>query len=367
MFTKKVVSILALCLALAALILSCDLLNIGNEDNELLADNVIKVENNITSATTWLEGKVYYVVDDITVTTGATLLIQPGTIVKFKAACSLTAEVGATINASGTADKLIYFTSILDTTAGGDSIKNDGNTAPVPGSWQYLYISEGSNSNKFIYCHIRYSGGYGWAALDLRGQAQIDHCVFSENLCGLEPWGGVNYATLHIKNATGVTVTNNMFYRNRWPLAMPSNLSIDASNSFSYDHDSKAGTPALTNTYQGICVNTTGMAGTTNWTETEVPYCLFDDLAIDTGMTFTIANGAVLKMTLSKIDKYNAGTFNYGVNTIFTSYKDDAHGGDTNADGNASSASVGDWDGIRLETGSWQPNGAQILYSANHP
>ncbi|GAB1432138.1 hypothetical protein MASR2M29_07630 [Spirochaetota bacterium] len=364
MFTKKVVLSLAVCLAFAAMILSCDLLNIGNEGNELLADNVIKVEYDITSTTTWLEGKVYYVVDDITVRTGATLVIQPGTIVKFKADCSLSTEDGATINATGTADKPIYFTSILDTTVGGDSILNDVNTTPVPGSWKYLYISDGSNSNKSIYCHIRYSGGYGWAALDLRGQAQIDHCVFSENLCGLEPWNN-SYAALHIKNAAGVTVTNNLFFRNRWPLAMPSNLSIDASNSFSYDHDNNGGTPALTNTYQGICVNTTDMDGTTKWEETDVPYCLFNELVIDTGMTFTIANGAVLKMTGNEIDKYDAGTFNYGT-TIFTSYKDDAHGGDTNADGTASNASVGDWEGIWLEPNVWLPNGAQILYS-NHP
>ncbi|GAB1455848.1 hypothetical protein MASR2M48_11550 [Spirochaetota bacterium] len=365
MLTKKVLLSLAVCLALTAMILSCDLLNIGNEGNELLADNVIKVEYDITSATTWLEGKVYYVVDDITVRTGATLVIQPGTIVKFKAACSLATEDGATINASGTAGKPIYFTSILDSTVGGDSIKNDGNTAPVPGSWNYLYISNGSNSNKFIYCHIRYSGGYEWAALNLLGQAQIDHCVFSENLCGLQPWSN-SYAALHIQNATGVTVTNNLFYHNRWPLAMPSNLSINATNRFSYDHDNNGETPLLTNTYQGICVNTTEMAGITNWTETEVPYCLFDNLAIDTSMTFTIADGAVLKMTGNEIDKHNGGTFNYGT-TIFTSYKDDAHGGDTNADGTASSPSVGDWEGIWLdETNSWLPNGAQILYSANH-
>ena len=71
-------------------------------------------------------------------------------------------------------------------------------------------------------------------------------------------------------------------------------------------------------------------------------------------------------MILNEIDKYDAGTFNYGT-TIFTSYKDDAHGGDTNADGTASSPSVGDWEGIWLETGDWQPNGAQILYSTVHP
>ncbi len=364
MFTKKVVSILAVSLAFFALVASCDLLD-PNKDDELLADNVVKVENNIVSSTTWLEGKVYYVVDSITVQNGATLLIQPGAVVKFKADCSLAADGGATINATGTADKPIYFTSILDTTAGGDSILNDANTAPVPGSWGYLWINTGSNSNKFIYCHIRYSGSGGNAALDLRGQAQIDHCVFAENLCGLQPWSA-DYAALHIQNATGVTLTNTIFYHNRWPLAIPSNLSIDATNSFSYDHDNNAGTAALTNTYQGICVNTTGMAGTTTWTETEVPYCIFDDLAIDTGMTFSIANGAIVKMTLNEIDKYDAGTFNYGT-TIFTSYKDDAHGGDTNADGTASSPSVGDWEGIWLETGDWQANGAQIMYSTVHP
>lgn len=360
---------MAVSLALFALVTSCDLLApnkddelLADKDDELLADNVVKVENNIVSATTWLESKVYYVVDDITVQNGTTLLIQPGAVVKFKAGCCLAADGGATINATDTVDKPIYFTSILDTTPGGDSILNDINTAPVPRSWGYLWINNGSNSNKFIYCHIRYAGEGGDAALDLRGQAQIDHCVFSNNLCGLQPWSA-DYAALHIQNATGVTLTNTIFYYNRWPLAIPSNLSIDATNSFSYDHDNNGGTPALTNTYQGICVNTTDMAGITTWTETEVPYCLFDDLSLNTGMTFTIANGAIVKMSGNEIDKYDAGTFNYGT-TIFTSYKDDAHGGDTNADGTASSPSSGDWDGIWFQTGSCQ-NSANILYASN--
>lgn len=365
MSTKMTKRFLASCMALVLLAISCDLLN---KDNEILADNVIKVETSIAANTTWLDGKVYYIVDDIVVENGATLTIQAGAVVKFKSECSLNTYAGGTINATGTQDKPIYFTSILDTAQGGDSILNDGNTAPAPGSWQSVWIDSGSNSNKFIYCRFMYAGSNGKPALSMRGQAQIDHCVFAENLCGVQPWSSADYAALYIENATNVTVTNNLFYHNRWPLSIPSNLSIDATNSFSYDHDNNAGTQALSNTYQGICVKRYDMAGTISWNETEVPYCIFEDIVIDTGATFTIADSAIIKMLNNEIEIYTGGTFNRGT-AIFTSYKDDTHGGDTNADGTASQANTGDWIGIYNGngSGSWITDAQHILYATDHP
>lgn len=77
------------------------------------------VNGNITANTTWATGKVYVLSGRITVTTGATLTIQPGVIVKGEVgtganASALVIARGAKINAVGTATQPIIFTSVAD-------------------------------------------------------------------------------------------------------------------------------------------------------------------------------------------------------------------------------------------------------------
>lgn len=77
------------------------------------------VTSNITTNTTWSASKVWILGGRITVTSGATLTIEPGTIIKGEAGqeaaatCLLIAR-GGKINATGTATKPIIFTTIAD-------------------------------------------------------------------------------------------------------------------------------------------------------------------------------------------------------------------------------------------------------------
>ena len=77
------------------------------------------VTSNITTNTTWDAKKVWILGGRITVTSGATLTIEPGTIIKGEAGqeaaatCLLIAR-GGKINAAGTATKPIIFTTIAD-------------------------------------------------------------------------------------------------------------------------------------------------------------------------------------------------------------------------------------------------------------
>lgn len=80
--------------------------------------NVV-VSANITSNTTWTSDKVYQLAGRISVESGATLEIQPGTIIKGEAgaganATALLVARGATIKAEGTAALPIIFTSVAD-------------------------------------------------------------------------------------------------------------------------------------------------------------------------------------------------------------------------------------------------------------
>lgn len=77
------------------------------------------VSTNITSNTTWYADTVYQLGGRITVTNGATLTIQPGTVIKGEAgtgsnATTLLIARGAKLIAEGTASLPIIFTSVAD-------------------------------------------------------------------------------------------------------------------------------------------------------------------------------------------------------------------------------------------------------------
>lgn len=367
-------------LFLAVLFSSCDLI-LGSDDTGgststevQYASNVIVVSDTITSATTWLDGKVYYIPDARTVDNGATLTIQPGAIVKFGPDGSLTIQDGATIVANGTSLKPIYVTSIRDT-IGGDSILNDTATAPAAGDWHYIWIQSGSNSNQFAYTHFRYGGKNGEDTLLFEGRGSIDHCSFYNNQGSASPWTYNEGAALTITEPNqGVSLINSVFYNNNWPLSVPPTMSLDGSNGFSYDDDNNAATADLTNTYQGIWLNTIVSPADTistnvSWGETEVPYCLLSDkIYISNTGTLQVAPEVAVKCsgTAAGFDIDTDGTMTFDTTTCFTSYKDDTVKGDTNQDGDATTPAVGDWDGIwDGNTGTYRTD-SNITYAANN-
>ena len=88
-------------------------------DEEPADANIVNVTANITTNTTWTTGKVYVLGARIAVTSGATLTIEPGVIIKGEAgtgsnATALIIARGANIMAVGTASQPIIFTTIAD-------------------------------------------------------------------------------------------------------------------------------------------------------------------------------------------------------------------------------------------------------------
>jgi len=82
-------------------------------------NNTVLVSDNITSETTWRDGRTYVLGGRIAVEAGATLTIEAGVVVKGQAgtgsnATALLVARDATINANGTATQPIIFTSVAD-------------------------------------------------------------------------------------------------------------------------------------------------------------------------------------------------------------------------------------------------------------
>jgi hypothetical protein len=93
----------------------------GNEKPDLGegTGSSIEITSNITTNTTWETGKIYVLAGRITVTSGATLTIQPGVVVKGQVgsganATALIIARGGKINAAGTATQPIIFTTVAD-------------------------------------------------------------------------------------------------------------------------------------------------------------------------------------------------------------------------------------------------------------
>ncbi|SES82021.1 T9SS type A sorting domain-containing protein [Hymenobacter actinosclerus] len=102
-----------LSLALAAAAVTGTLSPLRAQTTCPVAPAPVEVSGSITSNTTWTADRVYLLKGFVFVESGATLTIQPGTIIKGDKASkgTLTIKQGAKIEARGTADRPIVFTS----------------------------------------------------------------------------------------------------------------------------------------------------------------------------------------------------------------------------------------------------------------
>lgn len=110
-------------IAITLLMVSCDDEEKKTSDDE--KQNVIS--ENITANTTWKTGETYVLAGRVAVTNGATLTIEPGVVVKGEAgtgsnATALIIAQGAKIDAQGTEDSPIIFTTVADEIEPGDIV-----------------------------------------------------------------------------------------------------------------------------------------------------------------------------------------------------------------------------------------------------
>jgi len=107
-------------------------------------DSSVVITSNITTNTTWQTGKVYVLGGRIAVTSGVTLTIQPGVVVKGEVgsganATALIIARGAKIMAEGTAAQPIIFTSVADELMPGQ-IASPNMEPTLEGLWGGLMI-----------------------------------------------------------------------------------------------------------------------------------------------------------------------------------------------------------------------------------
>lgn len=112
-------SVFSLILSLAVFFTACSRDSGDIDDPEEGNENEVIVTSNVSANTTWTKDKVWILAGRIAVMSGATLTIEPGTVIKARAGATTNAKAlivarGAKIMAEGTPTAPIIFTSVAD-------------------------------------------------------------------------------------------------------------------------------------------------------------------------------------------------------------------------------------------------------------
>ena len=297
-----------------------------------------------------------YVFNGVTVSAGKTLTIQPGTIVKFENSGSKL-TVNGTLIAQGTPDQRIIFTSYKDDSHGGDTNSDGTSTTPGQQNWDGIYFMPTSTGSVMDYCVVKYAGSDNSisqkeAGIYCEGSSPtISHCEIKWNrmygilLVNSSPVIEGNtitghYYGVHLSGSSAPVITNNSFLDNDraiyLPGVVPATISGNTVTGSSGDN-------------AGIYVHGTLAADATLVSNAGMPY-VFNGVTVSAGKTLTIQPGTIVKFENSGSKLTVNGTLiaqgTPDQRIIFTSYKDDSHGGDTNSDGTSTTPGQQNWDGI---------------------
>jgi len=177
-----------------------------NLEAPLTLDYEIKT-GGISSNETWKEGNTYYISGNLTINSDATLVIEPGAIVKYGSSCKLEAASGGRLIAKGDKFNYILMTSWKDDPVGETISGSDGN--PQASNY-YCAISLPANTvsdHHVEYCKISYSG-YG-----LIIQTKIDDSIQNNILRNIGLYG-FYISRGNGPNGDGVVIRNNLLISN---------------------------------------------------------------------------------------------------------------------------------------------------------
>jgi hypothetical protein len=325
---------------------------------------------------------VWRVTGNVTVASDRTLDLGPGAILKFEAGRYL--RVNGTLRAEGVAGNPVVLTSVSDDEAGGDT-DGDGDVAPVPGSWVGVefFDSAPDGLNVMRHVEVRYAGSSSRASV----YAERTSPVFEDLLLR----DGASYDLRGYENSSRivrVTVRDHgndgSYFRYGSPTIIDSAYIDNGDQGIDSDaaNVSIHGTTITGHRLHGVYFRSssgigplTGNTITGNGITMRIPFSgypdvddgnllspngddrievlgntRYDDLTIPAGQlihqvsgTSTIGQGALVEVGAGAILKFAGGGLSVsgglravgtaGNEVVFTSYRDDTEGGDTEAGG----------------------------------
>jgi len=318
----------------------------GNELNgvELGSDTV-----SVSSALPW-SGNLTPVLtggcgSSLTVPAGVKLTLGAGTVVKAHYNCGGELIVHGTLEANGTVGEPVVLTSWRDDSVGGDTNGDGSTTAPEPGDWGGIGAGLAGNGNekptlKLDHIKVTYSDTAIRAdqATTSITSSTIEK-VRGDGIEVVEPVGVPTISGNTVKQAAGAAI------------------SIEAA---SLDMGRLNGNSGSGNELNGVRLgsDTVTVSSSLPWTGNLVPvlYGGCSSLRVPPGVKLSMGPGTIVKGEANCGAELQvqgtleaAGTAAEPV--VFTSWRDDSVGGDTNGDGPATGPLAGDWGGVDVEAG----------------
>lgn len=320
------------------------------------------------------------ILENVLVESGTTLTVEPGTVVKMNNVYNgVVIRVAGALNINGTADSLVYFTSIKDDNLGNPMDTNgDGlSSSAAPNDWgsiRFLHTADDVNSS-VEHTSIRFSKHgmiFSNAAPSLIDNVTILNCQYM----GFAMEGG---STVHISNST--------IQNCGWDPIAISTTSHPTFSNITFNSNGTNGVSLLESNYFYTSTNGFNAGGlyfnssnTMATNATISPYTIagYQDLPFILRYQFYIGDNTTISVSPKTIFKgsqtlYVDGAFRVNGSesnpVIFTSLKDDSAGDDSNNDGNDSSPDRNESLTLRFRPSSIDSlnliKNAQFRYSGN--
>ncbi len=267
---------------------------------------------------------------DVTISPGALLEIERGTVLKFRQGNRL--MVNGLLEAVGSEDEPIYFTDWRDDSVGGDANRDGTETLPEAGWWRSINVSN-DGSAVLRHCVISYAGRSDGAALLKSGNGSL---TVTETRI-------INTAGEGLRIAAGYSSfahANNSYADNSIGVRVSINASFD-------DKTSSFEGNALDIQLDGGTINTGVKWGASS----DYSMVLAGDITVSEGAVLEIVTGTVLKLRQNNRILVNGHLQAIGSEEkpiYFTDWRDDSVGGDANRDGTETMPEAGWWRSISL-------------------
>ncbi len=291
---------------------------------------------------------------NLTISDRGKLTLAPGSILKFEQGNYLHA-VGPLV-AVGTASNPIVFTSDKDDSIGGDSNGDGTGTVAIPGQWESIYID--APSSRLENVEVRYAGnGFNPGNTFEPGRVAGIELRSSAIIRDTKVWNSENVG-IHMSNGITPTLENVRIQRSgREAIVLEEEVQPKLS-----------GIDLAENAANRITWRASIISNTREVDFQGLPVHLSGSLTVAATGSLTLAPGTILKLALGEyihvVGRMSAqGTPEQPI--VFTSILDDAIGGDSNGDGDASSPIPGVWEAVYLDSTNTTLSNVEVRYAGN--